>query len=113
MKKDKVKKLLMSPDEEAVNLGILLGKQVLSQREKLSVFSYIAKKYPTLSVDCVDSLFEKVNKPSVLSNVATEYKDDIMSFKITKDGTKKFNRSANRVRGTRKPRVGTDTIKSS
>jgi hypothetical protein len=102
----------MSPDEEAVNLGILLGKQVLSQREKLSVFSYIAKKYPALSTDRVD-LFEKVNKPSLLSNVAIEYKDDIMSFKITKDGTKKFNRSANRVRGTRKPRVGTDTIKSS
>lgn len=113
MKKDKVKKLLMSPDEEAVNLGILLGKQVLSQKEKLSVFSYIAKKYPVLSIDRLDSLFERVNRVSLLSNVAIEYKDDIMSFKITKDGTKKFNRSANRVRGARKPRVRTDSTKSS
>jgi hypothetical protein len=115
MKKDKLRKLLMSQDEESINLGILLGKEILSQKEKLSVLSYISKRYPILSIDNFDYLFDAFSNKSssLLSSTVLHYKDDIMSFKITKDGTKKFNRSANRVRGTRKPRVGTDTIKSS
>ncbi len=114
MKKDKLRNLLMSPDIESVNLGIIMGKEVLSENEKLSVFSYIAKKYPATSIS-IDGVYISLtdDKVPLLSSVAIEYRKDIMSFKITKDGTKKFNRSANRVRRTRKSRAGTDTSKSS
>ncbi len=113
MKKDKLRSLFMSSDEELVNLGILMGKDALSDDEKISAFLYIAKKFPTLSISPDGFISNPDNTITVLSNIALEYKDVIMPFKITKDGTKKFDRSANRVRRPRKPRTGTDTLKSS
>lgn len=111
MKKDKLKNLLRSYDEDMVNLGIITGKDILSTKEKMSVLCYILKRYNLLRpLSYIPGLDSKVS-PSF--TVMREYKDDILSYKITKDGVKKFDRSANRVRSPRKPRTGTDTSKSS
>jgi hypothetical protein len=113
MKKDKMKNLLSSEDPELVDLAIIVGKEILSKEEKVLTYKYLIKKYPLIQDNFIVSLDLTKTRFSPTFTALKEYKEEILSHKITKDESKKFNRSANRVRNNRKSGTGTNTSKIS
>lgn len=117
MNKNKVKKLLRSEDKELVNLGIVAGME-FSAREKMIIIKYLANKtlpftYPEEFVLYDEEGKKDPNSSNIIPTFSIssitaikQYIDDFLSYKIVKDGAKKFDRKANRVRNNRKSRTG-------